>query len=58
VVAVRERGREGILTQGPRGSWRNVLTGEELTFSGRQPLARVVDEHGVGAFERVGGGAV
>jgi len=53
VVALRDGIREATLADGPRGSWRNVLTGEELTLSGREPLTRVLDEHGIGVFERL-----
>jgi hypothetical protein len=37
----------------PGGSWRDVLRGDERTFSGRESVARLVGEHGIGVFERL-----
>ena len=54
VVAVRDAAREATLSEPPRGRWRNVLTGEELTFSAREPLTRLLDDYGIGVFERLG----
>jgi (1->4)-alpha-D-glucan 1-alpha-D-glucosylmutase len=36
----------------PGGEWRDVLRGELRSFSGPEPLDRIVDEHGVAVFER------
>jgi (1->4)-alpha-D-glucan 1-alpha-D-glucosylmutase len=36
----------------PAGRWRDVLRGELRSFSGSEPLDRLVDEHGVAVFER------
>jgi (1->4)-alpha-D-glucan 1-alpha-D-glucosylmutase len=36
----------------PAGRWRDVLRGELRSFSGLEPLDRLVDEHGVAVFER------
>ena len=51
VVAIRDD--EGAL-EPPGGRWRDVLRGEERSFGAREPVARVVGEHGVGVFERIG----
>jgi hypothetical protein len=32
-----------------------VLRGEERSFGARQPLSGVLDDHGIGVFERLGG---
>jgi (1->4)-alpha-D-glucan 1-alpha-D-glucosylmutase len=55
VVAVRDRGGAlaAALADAPRGRWRDVLTGEERSFDSRQPLAGVLDERGIGVFERL-----
>jgi (1->4)-alpha-D-glucan 1-alpha-D-glucosylmutase len=53
VVATRHGAQEGVLAA-PEGSWRDILRGEERTFSRRQPLADVLDEHGIAVFERLG----
>ena len=54
VVAVREEAaREATLADAPGGHWRDVLTGEERSFDSRQPLLPLVDEHGLGVFERL-----
>jgi (1->4)-alpha-D-glucan 1-alpha-D-glucosylmutase len=54
-VAVRdgEEARGGALADGPRGSWRDVLTGEERSLDARQPLVGLLDERGIGVFERL-----
>jgi (1->4)-alpha-D-glucan 1-alpha-D-glucosylmutase len=52
VVVLRGGGRQATF-EGPRGRWRDVLRGEERTFGGRQPIADVVDEHGLAVFERL-----
>jgi (1->4)-alpha-D-glucan 1-alpha-D-glucosylmutase len=55
VVAVRDRGITGdaTLADAPQGRWRDVLSGEERSFGARQPVADLVDGHGVGVFERL-----
>jgi (1->4)-alpha-D-glucan 1-alpha-D-glucosylmutase len=54
VVAVREHAvREAALTDAPGGRWRDVLTGEERSFDSGQPLLRLLDEQGLGVFERL-----
>ena len=53
VVAVRGAPFEGTLVDAPGGRWRDVLRGDELSFDAGVPVARVVDEHGVGVFERL-----
>jgi (1->4)-alpha-D-glucan 1-alpha-D-glucosylmutase len=54
VVAVRDSAvGEGALADAPGGRWRDVLSGEERSFDSGQPLARLLDEHGVGVFERL-----
>ena len=54
-VAVRgdERAGAAVLADPPGGRWRDVLTGEERSFDRDEPLERVVDEHGIGVFERL-----
>ncbi len=47
-------GAEGEL-QGPGGRWRDVLSGEERSFAGREPLARLLGELGIAVFEHLGG---
>ena len=44
--------RDGALAA-PPGRWRDVLHGEERSWSGRTPLGEVVGERGIGVFERV-----
>ncbi|HJS93371.1 MAG TPA: malto-oligosyltrehalose synthase [Solirubrobacteraceae bacterium] len=44
---------EGTLTDLPGGRWRDLLRGEERSFNGRDAVARLVGEHGVGVFERL-----
>jgi (1->4)-alpha-D-glucan 1-alpha-D-glucosylmutase len=54
LVAVATRGRElGETVECPRGSWRDVLRGEQLTLGGREPLARLVGERGFTVYERL-----
>ncbi len=53
-VALRDAGLEAALAA-PRGRWRDVLRGEERSFAMREPLARVVGEHGFAVFERLSG---
>ncbi len=38
----------------PQGRWRDVLRGEQRTFSGRQRLGDVLGEHGIAVLERLG----
>jgi (1->4)-alpha-D-glucan 1-alpha-D-glucosylmutase len=52
-VGVREGFGEGVLAA-PQGQWRDVLRGDERSFSGREPLAAVLGELGVAVFERMG----
>jgi (1->4)-alpha-D-glucan 1-alpha-D-glucosylmutase len=54
-VAVRdgEQATGATLADAPGGRWRDVLTGEERSFAPGQSLAAVLDEHGVGVFERL-----
>jgi (1->4)-alpha-D-glucan 1-alpha-D-glucosylmutase len=57
LVAVAVRGDEdagpAVLADPPGGRWRDVLTGEERSFGPGAPVARLVDEHGIGVFERL-----
>jgi (1->4)-alpha-D-glucan 1-alpha-D-glucosylmutase len=54
LVAVREEAAlDATLADAPGGRWRDVLTGEERSFDSGQPLSRLVDEHGIGVFERL-----
>jgi (1->4)-alpha-D-glucan 1-alpha-D-glucosylmutase len=52
-VAVRERWT-GAELEAPTGRWRDVLSGEECSFARRASLTRVLSEHGVAVFERIG----
>jgi (1->4)-alpha-D-glucan 1-alpha-D-glucosylmutase len=52
VAALRGGAAEGTLTA-PRGRWRDVLRGEERSFSAQEPLARVVGPWGVAVYERL-----
>jgi (1->4)-alpha-D-glucan 1-alpha-D-glucosylmutase len=53
VVALRPPPFEGALHGLPSGRWRDVLRGDEWSFGAREPVARLVDEHGVAVFERL-----
>ena len=54
VVALREDAIPGAtLTDAPAGDWRDVLTGEERSFDSRQPLGRLLNDYGIGVFERL-----
>jgi maltooligosyltrehalose synthase len=54
VVGVRAECRESTLSDAPRGRWREVLTGEERSFDAHQRVGRLVGEHGIAVFERLG----
>jgi (1->4)-alpha-D-glucan 1-alpha-D-glucosylmutase len=53
VIAVRAGPYEGTLEGGPGGRWRDLLRGDERSFGRREPVARLVDDHGVAVFERL-----
>jgi (1->4)-alpha-D-glucan 1-alpha-D-glucosylmutase len=53
LVALRSAPFEGTLTDLPGGRWRDVLRGDERSFDAREPVARLVGEHGVAVFERL-----
>jgi (1->4)-alpha-D-glucan 1-alpha-D-glucosylmutase len=40
--------------EAPAGRWRDVLSGEECSFPRQAQLPRVLSEHGVAVFERIG----
>ena len=52
-VGVREGAGEGIIAA-PEGQWRDVLRGDERSFSGREPASDVLGELGIAVFERLG----
>jgi (1->4)-alpha-D-glucan 1-alpha-D-glucosylmutase len=52
-VGVREGADEGVIAA-PEGQWRDVLRGDERSFSGREPASSVLGEHGIAVFERLG----
>jgi (1->4)-alpha-D-glucan 1-alpha-D-glucosylmutase len=52
-VAVRPDAEVEASLETPTGRWRNVLRGEEHTFSGREPLSRVLGPRGFGVYERL-----
>ena len=53
VVTTRDGASEGTFAA-PQGRWRDVLRGEQRTFSGRQRLGDVLGEHGIAVLERLG----
>ena len=53
LAALRNAPFEGTLTGLPGGHWRDVLRGDERSFDAREPIARLVGEHGVAVFERL-----
>ncbi len=53
-VAIRPGVIEGSLSA-PAGRWRDVLRGEERTFAGSEPVARVLGDYGLAVFERAEG---
>jgi (1->4)-alpha-D-glucan 1-alpha-D-glucosylmutase len=54
-IAVATRaGWDGEQVETPPGEWADVLRGEQRIFGAREQLSVVLDEHGVGVFERVG----
>ncbi len=52
-VATRDGAGEDSLAA-PQGRWRDVLRGEQWTFSGRQRLGDVLGEHEIAVLERLG----
>ena len=52
-VGVRDGAGEGVIAT-PEGQWRDVLRGDERSFSGREPASGVLGELGVAVFERLG----
>ena len=52
-VATRDGAGEDSLAA-PQGRWRDVLRGEQWTFSGRQRLGDVLGEHDIAVLERLG----
>ena len=52
-VGVRDGAEDGVIAA-PQGAWRDVLRGDERSFSGREPAAGVLGEHGIAVFERLG----
>jgi (1->4)-alpha-D-glucan 1-alpha-D-glucosylmutase len=52
-VGVREGAGDGVIAA-PEGQWRDVLRGDERSFSGREPASSVLGELGVAVFERLG----
>jgi (1->4)-alpha-D-glucan 1-alpha-D-glucosylmutase len=54
-VALATRPRwAGSSVECPGGRWADLLRGEERSFASREPLTRVLDEHGMGVFVRIG----
>ncbi|HYB26589.1 MAG TPA: malto-oligosyltrehalose synthase [Solirubrobacteraceae bacterium] len=53
VVALRDAPFEGTITDLPGGRWRDVLRGDECSFDSREPVARLVGDHGIAVFERL-----
>jgi len=53
VVAIRNPPYEGTVTGLPGGQWRDVLRGDERSFSGQEPIGRLVAGAGVAVFERL-----
>jgi len=53
LVVVELRSAPGAPLVAPPGRWRDVLSGEEHDLHGATPAGRLVDERGLGLFERV-----
>ena len=53
VVALRCTS-DAVLVGAPGGRWRDVFSGEGRSFGGREAVSRLVNERGVGVFERLG----
>jgi (1->4)-alpha-D-glucan 1-alpha-D-glucosylmutase len=55
VVELPRAGAEGeaVLSEGPGGRWREVLTGIERSFDGGEPIGRIVGEHGFAVYRRL-----
>jgi (1->4)-alpha-D-glucan 1-alpha-D-glucosylmutase len=54
LVVVAVRGDvEGATFEAPGGRWRDVLRGDQRSFSGRCALRDVLGAHGIGVFERL-----
>jgi hypothetical protein len=51
-VKLRDGADEGTLVA-PRGRWRDILRGEERSFSAREPLSRVLGDWGLAVYERL-----
>jgi (1->4)-alpha-D-glucan 1-alpha-D-glucosylmutase len=51
-VGIASASPEGTLAA-PRGRWRDVLSGEERSFSSVEPLRRVLGRQGIAVFERL-----
>jgi (1->4)-alpha-D-glucan 1-alpha-D-glucosylmutase len=51
-VAVRDRAEERSLT-GASGTWRDVLRGDERSLHSSVALTQLLDERGIGVYERV-----
>ena len=43
----------GAAVAAPGGRWRDVLRGEERSFSSAEPLERLLDDTGLAVFERL-----
>jgi (1->4)-alpha-D-glucan 1-alpha-D-glucosylmutase len=56
-VALGNAPHAGELTV-PAGRWHDLLRGDERELDGRQPLAGLLDEHGIAVLERVAQGDV
>jgi hypothetical protein len=56
VVGVSSAVPEGTLV-GPRGRWRDVLSGDQRSFGSAEPLARVLGRLGIAVYERLEGAA-
>ena len=52
-VAVRDGDLDGVV-EGPRGTWLDVLRGEERSLDGRQAVAGLLDQYGLAVYERAG----
>ena len=52
-VAVREGADDDVIA-GAEGQWRDVLRGDERTFSRREPASALLGEHGIAVIERLG----
>ncbi len=55
VVVATRPARDARLVEAPGGRWRDVLSGDERSFSGQEQLGRLLDERTFAVYERLSG---